>query len=69
MLGFQALVTGVKAIAENLEGGEASLGGTSRGGTTGYCGVQSGEWAGPTQASNTDCQSFCPKETGSVEDV
>lgn len=65
MLGVQALVTGVKAIAEDMGGGEASLGGTGGGGAVGCSGTPSGEGAEPTQPSSGQCQSFCLKGTGS----
>lgn len=65
MLRFQALVTGVRAITEDMGGEEASLGATGRGGAMGCSGTQSGEGAEPTHPSNVRCQSFCLKGTGS----
>lgn len=50
--GFQALVTGVKAIAEDMGGGEAS----TEGGPGLFWGPGKGE--GSTQVSNANCQSF-----------
>lgn len=53
MLGFQTLVTGVKAITEDMGGGEASLGGTGGGGAMGCSGTQF--WRGSRAHTALQC--------------
>lgn len=65
MLRFQALVTSVKAIAEDVGGGEASFSKAGGRGVIGGSGAQSGEGQSPHKLSYTQCHSFCPKGTGS----